>query len=247
LELPDSTHNPMTDSAESDDEATSPRDIAVGLALYTASAAWNSASTVFRKTRKLTGFFLSPVKRVADSSALEPVRTQFELLQAKVERGVDKRVQIGLSQEPRAREAANKVVDPVLDGVVGYLSSHPAIKKLVEDQIAMLAKESPELPELNVLVQVLVNNYITYLNQNPQQVQNLLNVQSRSMIEEIADEVRERLVTGDSLLEALARGLFRRRPRAELPGPPAEVQAWGLQAFLPGDFRRLEEPEYEDQ
>ena len=58
------------------------------------------------------------------------------------------------------------------------------------------------------------------------------------MIGEITDEVRERVVTADSALEALARRLFRRPPRAELPEPPPEVQARALAGTLAGRFSK---------
>jgi hypothetical protein len=244
---PDSPPNQDIDSDDSGDEAISPRDVAVGLALYTAGAAWNTASSAYRLTRRAARFFLSPVRRVAESSAMEPVRTQLDLLQVRVEQGVEKRVQIGLAKEPSVREAANKVVDPVLNGMVGYMSNHPAIKKLVQDQIVMISKGTDELPEINVLVRVLVDNYIAYLNQNPTQVQNLASVQGLSMAEEITDALRERLVTGDSALEALARRLFQRKPRFELPGPPAEVQAWGFKGFVPEKVQQLMEIHDEEQ
>jgi hypothetical protein len=82
--------------------------------------------------------------------------------------------------------------------------------------------------------------YIDYLSENPEQVQELVQGQTTSMIGEIADEARERMVTADSALESVARALFRRQPRARLPEPPPEVQARALQARLPQDFPRLE-------
>jgi hypothetical protein len=247
LALPDSIPSPGEASAKSGDDATPIRDVAVGLALYTASAAWNTVSTAVRLTNKVAGFFFSPVKRVAESPVMKPVRSQFDHLVERGEQQVDGWIQTGLSQESRATETANKVVDPVMDSVVGYLSNHPAIKKLVEDQIAMLAKESPELPELNILVRVLVDNYMVYLNQNPELVQGLITEQGTSMIGEITVEVRQRLVTGDSALEAVVRALFRRRPRPELPGPSVKVQARALQARLPEDFPKLEAFLHDDQ
>jgi len=268
-ELLEITSSPGENLLDSGDGDTPARDAAVGLALYTASTAWNSVSSAFRLTGRLGGFFLSPVKRVVDSSTFEPVRSKLDKLIARGETEVDDWIQTGLSQEAPAREAARNVVDPLINDVVGYLSTHPAIQKLVKDQIEQLARESPELPQINVLVRVLADNYITYLNENPEQVkalvqnqadvyidhlqenpeqvQDLVQGQSVSMLGEITDEVRERVVTADTALEALIRRLFRRPPRAELPEPPPMVQARALQARLPEDFPRLEAMRHDDQ
>lgn len=262
LALPDPTHSPGEDAAESSDGAKSTSKAALGLALYT-------ASTAVRLTSRLGGFIFSPVKRVYRSASLEPMRSHFDRLIERGETEVDEWIQTGLSKEPGARQAVKNVADPLVEVVVGYLSTHPAIEKLIKEQIEQLAKQSPELPQINILVRVLADNYINYLNENPElvkqlvrdqgeifidhleenpkQVQELVQGQSVGMISEITDEVRERMVTGDSALEALARRLFRRRPRSELPEPPTEVQARALQARLPGDFPRLEGGQPDDQ
>jgi hypothetical protein len=235
---------------------------ALGLALFSANAALNSASKALRFTGDLGGLLFSPVKRVFNTQTLEPARKGFESLVAKGETELEDWIQSGLSQESRAGEAAKTVLDPLVASVVSYLSNHPSIQVLIKNQIEVLAKESPELPQINILVRVLADNYITYLNENPdqvkqlirsqgdvyidhlaenpKQVQELVQGQSASMIGEITDEVRERMVTADSLLETLMRRLFRRQPRSELLPPPAEVQARALQARLPEDFPRLE-------
>jgi len=40
------------------------------------------------------------------------------------------------------------------------------------------------------------------------------------------DEVRERTVTSDNVLEDIARRILHRQPRPELAEPPPEVQRW---------------------
>jgi hypothetical protein len=246
----------------SEDDDLSTREAALSLALYSASVAWDSINTAVRLTGRLGGFILSPVKRDSDRSPVETALGGFEKLVDRGETALDEWIQTGRSQDLRTRKAAKNAVDSVINGVVGYVSTHPAVEKLVRDQIELLARESPEMPQINILVRVLADNYITYLNENPdqvkqliqnqadvyidhlsenpEQVQELVQGQTTSMIGEITDEVRERMVTADSALESLVRALFRRPPRSELPEPPPEVQARALQARLPQDFPRLE-------
>jgi hypothetical protein len=171
----------------SEDGVLSTREAALGLALYSASGALNSIHTALRFTGSLGGFFFSPVRRVFSSAPMEPVRSQIEKLVARGETEVDEWIQTGLSQETRTREAAKKVVDPLIEGVVSYLSTHPAIEKLVKDQIEQLAKESPDLPQINILVRVLADNYITYLNENPEQVKQLIQNQGDVYIDHLAE------------------------------------------------------------
>jgi hypothetical protein len=50
-------------------------------------------------------------------------------------------------------------------------------------------------------------------------VQEIIQQQSLGMVDEAIEEVRERTVTGDMLLERPVRSLLRRRPRESLPVP----------------------------
>ncbi len=72
----------------------------------------------------------------------------------------------------------------------------------------------------------IVDEFINQLAENPE-LQDLVTQQGLSLASEARDEVRERTVSADNLVEALARRILRRMPRAELPGPPPEVQRWG--------------------
>jgi hypothetical protein len=68
------------------------------------------------------------------------------------------------------------------------------------------------------------DRYIAYLNEHPDDVQNLVQGQAAGMATEVRDDVRTLTVTGDTFLETLARSLFRRTPRENLPPPPPEVR-----------------------
>lgn len=58
---------------------------------------------------------------------------------------------------------------------------------------------------------------------NPE-VQELVQKQGTGLANEVIEEVRERAVSADTLMERLARSLLRRTPREQLPEPPAAVR-----------------------
>jgi hypothetical protein len=71
-----------------------------------------------------------------------------------------------------------------------------------------------------------VDGTIEYLADN-QEIQDLIQTQTTSLAGELVEEIRERSVNMDILLEGLIRSLFRRQPRAKLPKPPLEVRRQG--------------------
>jgi hypothetical protein len=71
----------------------------------------------------------------------------------------------------------------------------------------------------------IVDEFINRLSENPE-LQSLITEQSLGVATEMRDEVRERTVTADNVMEGIVRRILRRAPRAELAGPPPEVQRW---------------------
>lgn len=71
----------------------------------------------------------------------------------------------------------------------------------------------------------IVDEFIDTLAENPE-LQDLITQQSIGLASEARDEVRERTVTADNIMESIVRRILRRTPRAELPPPPPEVQRW---------------------
>ncbi|MDX1417183.1 MAG: hypothetical protein R3293_23455, partial [Candidatus Promineifilaceae bacterium] len=71
----------------------------------------------------------------------------------------------------------------------------------------------------------IVDEFIDQLAENPE-LQELVTTQGIGLASQARDEVRERTVTADNLMEGLVRRILRRTPRSELPGPPPEVQKW---------------------
>lgn len=78
--------------------------------------------------------------------------------------------------------------------------------------------------------QEIIDEFIEDLADN-EELQDLVAQQSLSMVSEVRDEVRERTVTGDNVLEGIVRRMLRRTPRTELPVPPPEVQQWAQYTF----------------
>ncbi len=58
------------------------------------------------------------------------------------------------------------------------------------------------------------------------------------MAGQMRDEVRERTVTADGLVDLVVRNLLRLKPREELPSPPEAVQRRAEIAHLPSDYTR---------
>lgn len=68
-----------------------------------------------------------------------------------------------------------------------------------------------------------IDHSIEYLTSNDE-VQELVQSQSVSLIGEIVEETRERTVSADNYLEAWVRTMLRRPMRSELPGPPQMIK-----------------------
>jgi hypothetical protein len=84
----------------------------------------------------------------------------------------------------------------------------------------------------------IIGEFIDRLAESPE-VRELVTQQSLSLAAGVRDEVRERTVTSDNVLEDIARRILRREPRTALPEPPPQVQRWA--GISPEEFRDLEE------
>ncbi len=73
-----------------------------------------------------------------------------------------------------------------------------------------------------------VETSIHQIAQNPE-INELVQQQSADLVSEVVEEVRERAVSIDTLLDRIARMMFRRPPREELPRPPAELRKHAAQ------------------
>jgi hypothetical protein len=121
----------------------------------------------------------------------------------------------------------DELVQTVADRYIAYLNTEnkDTVQELVRIQVSeylTYAQSNPE--ELEELVQVIGDRYLDYLQaENPDAIAQIVQGQSIGLVGEIADEVRARTVTSDSVVEMFMRSLLRRPARQELPLPPPEV------------------------
>ena len=193
---------------------------AAGLSVSVAGAMWSAL-------RPITGSFLfrpfwSPVRSVATRGEARFVRY----------------TRIGLSEEQRSRKMADEVTGLLIEDIVRYVADNPGVKALIDTQVVGLATHPATL---DPLVQAVGDRYIAYLNEHPDDVQNLVQGQAVGMAAEVRDDVRTITVTGDTFLETLARALLRRTPREDLPPPPPEVQHQAVPGRWAGDIRYIKE------
>ena len=133
---------------------------------------------------------------------------------------------------------ADEVTGLLIEDIVRFVGDNPGVKALIDTQVAGLATRAETL---DPLVQEVGDRYIAYLNEHPDDVQNLVQGQAAGMAAEVRDDVRTVTVTGDTFLETLARALLRRTPREDLPPPSTDVQRQAMPGRFAGDIRYLKE------
>lgn len=142
-------------------------------------------------------------------------------------------VTAGFQQAGRLERAASYLLDPWIKPLKSIYHSRalsPARRRYEgligrgEAEMARWvevgrAEEARSRALARVAFDKTVDQYIEYLTTNPE-VQELVQTQSTGLANEVIEEVRERTVSADSLLEGMARSFLRRLPRRALPPPP---------------------------
>lgn len=255
----------ILDAAADESELDRDRYALIGALLDGLEAAGQGASVLGWVGNSVSRLVLGPIRAVGNSLPMRPAKRGFEALVARGEKQRDQWVQQGRAAELRTRQMTREVVTGTVDEAVSYFSSYEEIQVLIRGQIELLATDIPTSPELDNLVKVLASNYLAYLQEHPEmldglvqsqadqyldhlhdhpeQVQDLVAGQSVGFASTIRDEIRERLINVDIVLEKLVRGTLKKPSRNQLPPPPAEVQARAETGIVPGDFPRLEEQE----
>jgi len=132
----------------------------------------------------------------------------------------------------RSARATSQVTQPVTNSVLfsPFRQRYRSLTRRGEESLARWiadgrVEESPSRELARRTYTELVDEFIDHLAENPE-LQSLITEQSIGVASDMRDEVRERTVTADNLMEGLVRRILHRTPRAELPGPPPEVQRW---------------------
>jgi hypothetical protein len=203
----------------------------IGLGFLAADSTSRAVSATAGATRSFAKAAAAPLRPITRIPVVRPFRTLAQRSQQRYLR----LLQLGLAEEERTRRLAADVTGLLLEDATDFAGANAGVTDLVDEQVArllpalvgdptiqqLLTQQLGEWLEgltarsetLDPLVRALGDRYIAYLNENPDDVQNLVQGQAVTMAGEIRDSVRSIAVTGDSFLEILARGLLRRAPR----------------------------------
>ncbi len=143
-------------------------------------------------------------------------------------------IRYSVAQAGRIGRLIEKSVSPLLKPLARLPLIKPAKRRydqLVargEMELASWIKtgEEQELSSRILMTRALsetIDAFFDYLAANPS-VRDLVQTQSTGLANEVVEEVRERTVSADTFLEGIARGIFRKTPRVEVPAPSPEVK-----------------------
>jgi len=210
----------------------------VGMTFDTAEMIRQAVSGAAGLSVTVAGAMWSAVRPVTQYWLFRPFWLPVRTIAARGEAKHERYARIGRSEEQRSRKLAGEVMDSLIEAIINYVGANPGVEALVDAQLARLAAH-PET--LDLLVRGAGDRYIAYLNEHPENVQNLVQGQAAGMATEVRDDVRTLTVTGDTFLETVARALFRRAPREDLPPPPPEAQHQAIPGRWAGDIRYIKE------
>lgn len=161
------------------------------------------------------------------------------------------RILRGLSTLHRVEKLADRAITPVLAPVTKSRLFRPIRNQFDQlvaqgqeqfDQWVQIGKieeiHSRELVKTATLT--TVDTSIDYLSTNPD-VKELVQSQSTSLINEIIEEIRERTVSGDTLIEGIVRAVLHLTPRHNLPEPPSEVRMRAVRIHPPKMEKLIQE------
>jgi cytochrome P450 len=178
------------------------------------------------------GFAATPVAAVVDGvlQYLSDNPQVDALVQSQINKALP-----ALADNPSVQALVRSQVEQIMP----YLLHNAAIQELIRAQAHVYLAYLEEHPEeIEELVRLVGDDYIDYLNQYPAAVQTLIQGQSIGLAAEVRDEVRERTVTADSVLDTVVRHLLRLTPTSELPVPSEPVKRRAEYGRLPEDYIR---------
>ena len=207
----------------------------VGMAFETAEMARRGVWGAAGLSVSVAGAIWSAFRPITNSFLFRPLWIPVRSVMTRSEARRERYARVGRSEEQRSRKMADEVIGLLIEDIVKYVADNPGIMALIDTQVAGLAIR-PET--LDPLVREVGDRYIAYLNEHPEDVQNLVQGQAVGMASEVRDDVRTLTVTGDTFLETVVRGILRRTPRQDLPPPPLAVQQQAAPGRHTGDLSR---------
>lgn len=259
----------ILDAKANENEADRRRYALLGMLLEAADRADQGIQVVSRLSESTARILLAPARLIGNSLPMRPVKKGFDRLAQRGEREWDRYVQKGRAVELRSRRMSQEVVNGSVDEVAGYFSDSEEIQVLIKGQIELLVGNLPSTPEMDELVKALAGNYLQYLEhqpqvlqpliqsqadeyldyleQNPETVQEIISGQSLGLAAGIRDQIRERLISVDYLIEKLLRAILRKPPRWEVEAPPQAVRARAEFGWQPVDSRKLKKVSAADE
>jgi hypothetical protein len=146
---------------------------------------------------------------------------------------IQERVQSGLKTVDQTTRSISNVATPIIDPISNSRLVKPFRRRYDELVLrgkqevdrwvdAGLAEDTRSRQFAQTALEKSVDKSIDYLTTN-EEIKELIETQSVSLAGEVVEEIRERAVSADILLERIVRMLLRLTPRTELPAPPTEV------------------------
>jgi hypothetical protein len=146
---------------------------------------------------------------------------------------LQERVQSGLKTVDQATRSISNAATPFIDPISNSRLARPFRQRY--DELALrgqrevdrwvnagITEDTRSRLYAQATLEKSVDKSIDYLTTN-EEIKELIETQSVSLAGEVVEELRERAVSADLLLERIVRMILRLTPRDELPAPPAEI------------------------
>jgi hypothetical protein len=96
-------------------------------------------------------------------------------------------------------------LERLITQAVADLEASPVVDSLVDRQIARVLEALRESEALRLLIQKQAGDYLEHLGEHPEPVQRLIREQSRGVVEEFLESLRERALAGDDIVDRWVR------------------------------------------
>jgi len=179
---------------------------------------------------------------LTDNFLMRPVKNRYLEIKTQADETLQRWFELGRSEDPQARAIARATTNQIIDRVVEHLESSDSTEALVRTQADAYIQFMLENPDLaNTLVEAQADQYLQHVQENPELMQALIQDQSLGMAAELMDEVRERTVTADTIIERFVRGIFRKQPRTSETSPEVRRLAERTMGSAPSTNPQLPE------